>query len=141
MPGVMTPGDWVAIDSAKLLDTVYAVPMDLTGLRALDLGTLDGVHAFELERRGASVTALDIQSTDVTAIPRAITTRYSDTGMFGVPVTLDISQALSFPRTIAPRFAVDRNASGEPAIRYERDDDAGLEAARRNDGRERQEFA
>jgi tRNA (mo5U34)-methyltransferase len=71
MPGVMTPGDWGAIDSAKLLDTVYAVPRDLTGLRALDLGTLDGVHAFELERRGASVTALDIQSPDVTGFNTA----------------------------------------------------------------------
>ena len=71
MPGVMTPGDWGPSDSAKMLDTIYGVPKDLTGLRALDLGTLDGIHAFELERRGATVTALDIQSPDVTGFNTA----------------------------------------------------------------------
>jgi tRNA (mo5U34)-methyltransferase len=71
MPGVVTPGDWGPINSEKLLDTVYGVPKDLKRLRALDLGTLDGVHSFGLERRGASVTALDIQSPDVTGFNTA----------------------------------------------------------------------
>jgi SAM-dependent methyltransferase len=35
-------------------------------MRALDIGALDGVHSFEMERRGAQVTAVDIQSPDVT---------------------------------------------------------------------------
>lgn len=38
----------------------YGLPEDLTGKLALDIGTASGYFAFELERRGASVTALDI---------------------------------------------------------------------------------
>jgi len=71
IPGVVTPGEWGLTNSGKLLDTVYGVPKDLTGMRALDIGALDGVHSFELERRGASVTALDIQSPDVTGFNTA----------------------------------------------------------------------
>jgi tRNA (mo5U34)-methyltransferase len=66
IPGLITGGDWGFIDSAKLLDETYGVPKDLKGARALDIGALDGVHTFELERRGADVTAIDIQSPDVT---------------------------------------------------------------------------
>jgi tRNA (mo5U34)-methyltransferase len=40
----------------------YGIPEDLTGLRALDVGTWDGFWAFELERRGAEVVALDLDS-------------------------------------------------------------------------------
>jgi tRNA (mo5U34)-methyltransferase len=40
----------------------YPVPADLSGQRCLDVGTMDGFWAFEMERRGAaSVTALDIE--------------------------------------------------------------------------------
>lgn len=66
IPGVVTPGDWGFTDSARQLDEIYGVPKDLTGMRALDIGALDGVHSFELEKRGAEVTAMDIQSPDVT---------------------------------------------------------------------------
>ncbi len=38
----------------------YGLPEDLTGKLALDVGTSSGYFAFELERRGASVTAVDI---------------------------------------------------------------------------------
>jgi tRNA (mo5U34)-methyltransferase len=38
----------------------YGLPEDLTGKRALDIGTFDGFWAFELERRGADVTAIDV---------------------------------------------------------------------------------
>jgi tRNA (mo5U34)-methyltransferase len=38
----------------------YGLPDDLSGLRALDVGTWDGFWAFELERRGAEVVALDL---------------------------------------------------------------------------------
>src|SRR4051812_49953242 len=39
----------------------YPVPEDLSGMRCLDVGTMDGFWAFELERRGAaSVTAIDL---------------------------------------------------------------------------------
>jgi SAM-dependent methyltransferase len=71
VPGVVTPGDWGLTNSAHMLDTIYGIPQDLRGLRALDIGTLDGIHAFELERRGASVTALDIQNPNVTGFNTA----------------------------------------------------------------------
>ncbi len=54
--GRSTPG-W--IDLRGVVD-VPGLPPSLTGQRALDVGTYDGFWAFELERRGAAVTALDI---------------------------------------------------------------------------------
>jgi tRNA (mo5U34)-methyltransferase len=40
----------------------YPLPDDLSGLRCLDVATMDGYWAFEMERRGAaSVTALDLE--------------------------------------------------------------------------------
>jgi tRNA (mo5U34)-methyltransferase len=38
----------------------YGLPDDLSGKRALDVGTWDGFWAFELERRGADVVAIDL---------------------------------------------------------------------------------
>jgi tRNA (mo5U34)-methyltransferase len=38
----------------------YGLPDDMTGMRALDVGTWDGFWAFEMERRGAEVIALDL---------------------------------------------------------------------------------
>ena len=35
----------------------YGLPTDMTGMRALDVGTWDGFWAFEMERRGAEVVA------------------------------------------------------------------------------------
>ena len=41
----------------------YPIPADLTGARCLDVATMDGFWAFEMERRGAaSVTALDLEN-------------------------------------------------------------------------------
>lgn len=37
----------------------FPIPQDLTGKRVLDIGTWDGFFAFEMERRGASVVAID----------------------------------------------------------------------------------
>ncbi len=54
-PGVVTPG---VNDSPRVLQEL-AFPDDLRGARALDLGTRDGFFAFELERRGADVLAVD----------------------------------------------------------------------------------
>jgi SAM-dependent methyltransferase len=65
-PGVTTPG---AVDlrdvAAKLL------PADLTGKRALDVGTFDGFWAFEMERRGAEVVALDVEKVEAAEWPPA----------------------------------------------------------------------
>ncbi len=38
----------------------YGLPERMEGMRALDVGTWDGFWAFEMERRGAEVTALDV---------------------------------------------------------------------------------
>jgi tRNA (mo5U34)-methyltransferase len=56
-PGVVTEG---AYDHRPVVDH-YGIPESLEGLRALDVGTSNGFFAFELERRGADVTALDIE--------------------------------------------------------------------------------
>lgn len=57
-PGVVTPG---MFDLRPYVDR-YGIPADLTGLRALDVGTFEGFWAFELERRGAEVVAIDVDS-------------------------------------------------------------------------------
>ena len=53
--GIFTPG---CSDPATTLD-LLELPKDCTGLRVLDIGTRDGFFAFELERRGAEVFAID----------------------------------------------------------------------------------
>ena len=57
--GVATPGfvDWRGYP-ARIL------PSDLSGQRALDVGTYDGFWAFEMERRGAQVVAIDLETLD-----------------------------------------------------------------------------
>lgn len=43
----------------------YLLPPDLTGMRCLDVGTMDGFWAFEMERRGArEVLAADVARVD-----------------------------------------------------------------------------
>ena len=55
-PGVLTPGQ---IDLRSVAAKI--LPADLSGRRALDVGTFDGFWAFELERRGAEVVAIDVE--------------------------------------------------------------------------------
>jgi len=57
LPGVETPG--VCRYKPELLD--HQEVRDLTGLRALDIGAWDGPYTLEMTRRGAEVTAFDIQ--------------------------------------------------------------------------------
>ncbi len=64
-PGLFTPGQVFEMEPKLCLDEL-GVPAHLKGLRALDIGAWDGPFTFELERRGATVTALDIQDPDVT---------------------------------------------------------------------------
>jgi SAM-dependent methyltransferase len=64
-PGFFTPGQVFEMHPKTCLDEL-GVPASLQGLRALDIGAWDGPFTFELERRGATVTALDIQDPDVT---------------------------------------------------------------------------
>lgn len=58
--GVTTPG---LFDHRPVLDR-YALPESLAGQRVLDVGTFDGFFAFELERRGAEVVALDVPAAE-----------------------------------------------------------------------------
>jgi tRNA (mo5U34)-methyltransferase len=56
-PGVLTPGAW---DLRTVADKV-PWPDSLAGVRCLDIGTMDGFWAFEMERRGAGdVLAIDV---------------------------------------------------------------------------------
>lgn len=54
--GVVTPGEY----DHRPLVPYYGLPDDLSGKRALDIGTNNGFWAFELERRGAAVTTVDV---------------------------------------------------------------------------------
>lgn len=56
-PGLVTAG---MFDHRGAVDR-YLIPPDLTGMRCLDVGTMDGFWAFEMERRGAEeVVAADL---------------------------------------------------------------------------------
>ena len=55
-PGVQTPGWFDLRDTA----TRIPFPASLEGKRCLDVGTFDGFWAFEMERRGGTVVAIDV---------------------------------------------------------------------------------
>ncbi len=55
-PGVWTDG-WFDL---RPVVRHYGLPDDMTGMRVLEVGTWDGFWAFEMERRGADVTAIDL---------------------------------------------------------------------------------
>ena len=63
-PGVVTPGH---IDLRGTAPKV--LPRDLTGKRAVDIGTFDGFWAFEMERRGAEVVAIDVPKLEAAEWP------------------------------------------------------------------------
>jgi tRNA (mo5U34)-methyltransferase len=55
-PGVWTEGWFDLRDAVRH----YGLPENMTGMRVLDVGTWDGFWAFEFERRGADVVAIDL---------------------------------------------------------------------------------
>jgi tRNA (mo5U34)-methyltransferase len=57
-PGLVTPGTHDSQKALSALDGV-GLPASCTGLRVLDIGCRDGFFAFEMERRGANVLAVD----------------------------------------------------------------------------------
>lgn len=69
-PGIVTPGQ---IDLRRLAAKV--LPDDLAGRRALDVGTFDGFWAFEMERRGAEVVAIDVDRLESAEWPPISRTR------------------------------------------------------------------
>lgn len=57
----------------------YGLPEDMTGMRALEVGTWDGFWAFEMEKRGAEVVALDLDDErELDWPPRRRPAEYSD---------------------------------------------------------------
>jgi tRNA (mo5U34)-methyltransferase len=83
-------------DHRPVLDR-YPLPADLTGKRCLDVGTMDGFWAFEMERRGAeSVTAIDLDDPEELDWPYALRDQHDK--------TLD--------ETKAERFALAKRALG-----------------------------
>jgi tRNA (mo5U34)-methyltransferase len=66
--GITTPGQF---DHRELLPR-YGLPKDLTGKRALDVATFNGYWAFELEKRGAQVTAIDLDDPREWDYPRPV---------------------------------------------------------------------
>src|ERR687895_1108727 len=64
-PGLVTPG---MFDLRPYVDR-YGLPEDLSGKRCLDVGTFEGFWAFELERRGAEVVAIDLPHFSAAELP------------------------------------------------------------------------
>lgn len=62
--GVETPGSCDLRPLAK-----DALPASLAGKRCLDVGTFDGFWAFEMEKRGGSVQALDLEDITQADLP------------------------------------------------------------------------
>ena len=91
--GIATPG---MFDHRPALGR-YPLPEDLTGQRCLDVGTMDGFWAFEMERRGAaSVTALDLE----------------DPEELDWPASLRATHGRDLDETKAERFELVRRALG-----------------------------
>jgi len=58
-PGVLTPSIWKH-NIKERSTSIYGMPTDLTNKTVLDVGCWDGGFAFEAEKRGGDVTAIDI---------------------------------------------------------------------------------
>jgi tRNA (mo5U34)-methyltransferase len=75
--GIITPG----VYDHRPLVGVYGLPDDLTGKSALDVGSADGFWSFELERRGARVTAVDVETTADLDFPPAVRRMVAEQGL------------------------------------------------------------
>lgn len=69
-PGIVTPGDDSNRMKLPILDSL-GLPGTMTGMRALDIGCSDGYFAFEMEKRGADVLAIDFVPEDYTGFATA----------------------------------------------------------------------
>ncbi len=75
--GIVTNGVY---DHRPLL-AVCGLPDDLRGKTALDVGSADGFWSFELERRGAAVTAVDIETTADVDLPAPVAALAAERGL------------------------------------------------------------
>jgi tRNA (mo5U34)-methyltransferase len=99
--GVVTPG---MFDHRPVLAS-YPLPQDLSGLRCLDVGTMDGFWAFEMERRGAAeVVAVDAPG------PMSL----------DWPASLRHTAEKALDETKEERFALAHRALGSSVSRVER---------------------
>lgn len=64
-PGIITPGDDSNREKLPILEKL-GLAKSMKGTRALDIGCSDGYFSFELEKRGAEVTAIDFVPEDYT---------------------------------------------------------------------------
>lgn len=96
--GIITPGEF---DHRKLVPH-YGLPTDLNGKRAMDIASYDGFWAFELERRGADVTSIDIA-------------RISDYDF--PPAVRDLMEAEGVDKDHVPGFELARDALGSAVRR------------------------
>jgi tRNA (mo5U34)-methyltransferase len=93
----------------------HLLPADLSGLRCLDVGTMDGYWAFAMERRGAAeVVAVDVEDPETLDWPASLRSR--------IVKTMD--------ETKAARFSLARDALGSSVVReirsvYDLDTDLG----------------
>jgi tRNA (mo5U34)-methyltransferase len=78
-PGMVTPGDDSNRMKLPILDRI-GLPAEMSGLRALDIGCSDGYFTFEMERRGASVLAMDFVPDTYTGFATAREILGSDAG-------------------------------------------------------------
>ena len=74
--GIVTNG----VYDHRSVVALYGIPADLHGTRVLDLATADGFWAFEFERRGAKVIALDIDTTAEVDLPAPVRQLATDRG-------------------------------------------------------------
>lgn len=86
---IMTPGT-CPVDPKHIFDFRYHLDKDLSGKKILEIGTWDGPYAFELERRGADVTAVDIHHPDRTGFNTAKSilasnVRYVQSSIYDLP--------------------------------------------------------
>jgi tRNA (mo5U34)-methyltransferase len=72
--GISTPGYY----DHRQLAPKYGIPDDLHAKRVLDIGTWDGFWAFEFERRGADVTAVDLDRLTQVDLPPPIRQAVND---------------------------------------------------------------
>jgi tRNA (mo5U34)-methyltransferase len=92
-PGVVTVGMF----DHRASEDDYGLPADLSGLRCLDVGTMDGYWAFAMERRGAAeVVAVDLD----------------DPEELDWPASLRAGTVKTIDETKAQRFELARRALG-----------------------------
>src|SRR5438045_2745271 len=99
--GVVTPG---MFDHRPMVDR-YLLPSDLNGMRCLDVGTMDGFWAFEMERRGAA----EVVAADLRAV-----------GDLDWPPRWRAQVEPALDETKAARFALAQRALGSNVRRVER---------------------